>query len=234
MHKNKTKGFTLAEILITISIIGVVAAMTIPSLINKIEMKQYQSSLKKNYSNFSQAIYTLASQNNLDLSSETNFINSLESQMSMGKKGTFASTTNLPANFNYKCYKSSSGMCGNLLKRPNIDASSSFITNDGTRYLLYSFSSECNSSNYHVKINPTEITPQNNACAVIYLDTNGDKNPNQIGVDLHMFFLVKKDNEYYLRPSGANVDTNCQLDYPEDYNKSLHCTNRMLLDQTMP
>ncbi len=234
MHKKQNKGFTLAEILITLSIIGIVAAMTIPALINKIEMKQHQSALKKNYSNFSQAIYTLASQSNLDLSSATDFVNSLESQISMVKKGTFASTTTLPTVFNYKCYKSSSGTCGNLLKRPNIDGTSSFITSDGTRYIVYGISSECTDSNFHARINPAETMPQSNTCTVMYVDTNGDKNPNQIGVDVHMFFLLKKDNEYYVRPSGANVNTDCQSDYPEDYNKSLHCTNRMLLDQTMP
>lgn len=43
----KTSGFTLAEILITIAIIGVVSALTIPSIIQKYEMKQTVIKLKK-------------------------------------------------------------------------------------------------------------------------------------------------------------------------------------------
>ena len=37
-YKNK-KGFTLAEVLITLGIIGVVAALTMPALINSYEKK---------------------------------------------------------------------------------------------------------------------------------------------------------------------------------------------------
>ena len=45
---NKT-GFTLAEILITIGIIGVVAALTIPVLIQNSNSKSLQLSLKNHY-----------------------------------------------------------------------------------------------------------------------------------------------------------------------------------------
>lgn len=44
---NKKAGFTLAEILITLGIIGVVAAMTIPTLIANTKSQQYRAQLKK-------------------------------------------------------------------------------------------------------------------------------------------------------------------------------------------
>lgn len=50
----KNKGFTLAEVLITLGIIGVVAAMTLPALTNKIEKTVLKSQIKKNYSYLSQ------------------------------------------------------------------------------------------------------------------------------------------------------------------------------------
>ena len=46
MRKDYQKGFTLAEILITLGIIGVVAALSIPSLINKINEIQTVSRVK--------------------------------------------------------------------------------------------------------------------------------------------------------------------------------------------
>ena len=46
-------GFTLAEVLVTLGIIGVVAAMTMPSVVNNVEGKQLQSALKKGYSEIS-------------------------------------------------------------------------------------------------------------------------------------------------------------------------------------
>lgn len=49
----KKTAFTLAEVLITLGIIGVVAAMTMPSVVNNVEEKQLQSALKKGYSEVS-------------------------------------------------------------------------------------------------------------------------------------------------------------------------------------
>ncbi len=50
------KGFTLAEVLITLGIIGIVAAMTIPTLISKIQKQQIEAQLKENYSVIAQAM----------------------------------------------------------------------------------------------------------------------------------------------------------------------------------
>ena len=50
------KAFTLAEVLITLGIIGVVAAMTIPTLISNYKAKVYGTRLKEFYSIMSQAV----------------------------------------------------------------------------------------------------------------------------------------------------------------------------------
>ena len=52
----KKFGFTLAEVLITLGIIGVVAAMTIPSLMTTFQKRETVSKLKSTYSIISQAI----------------------------------------------------------------------------------------------------------------------------------------------------------------------------------
>ena len=49
-------AFTLAEVLITLGIIGVVAALTLPSLMAKHRKVQIVTSMKKFYSTFSQAV----------------------------------------------------------------------------------------------------------------------------------------------------------------------------------
>ena len=46
----KKTGFTLAEVLITLGIIGVVAAMTIPTLITNYQKKQFEAQFAKTYS----------------------------------------------------------------------------------------------------------------------------------------------------------------------------------------
>ena len=55
-NNNRKCAFTLAEVLITLGIIGIVSAMTIPNLINKFEEKKTVSILKETYSMLSQAM----------------------------------------------------------------------------------------------------------------------------------------------------------------------------------
>ena len=52
----RKSAFTLAEVLITLGIIGVVAALTIPSIIHKYKSIVLQNQLKKSYSNIQQAV----------------------------------------------------------------------------------------------------------------------------------------------------------------------------------
>ena len=52
----KRFGFTLAEVLITLGIIGVVAAMTMPTLMNQTNGAQYKTAYKKALSAMSQAV----------------------------------------------------------------------------------------------------------------------------------------------------------------------------------
>ena len=52
----KRFGFTLAEVLITLGIIGVVAAMTMPTLMNSTNGAQYKAAYKKALSAISQAV----------------------------------------------------------------------------------------------------------------------------------------------------------------------------------
>lgn len=58
-YKNRNNGFTLAEVLITLGIIGVVVAMTMPTLISKYKHKEYETRFKKAYSMLAQATYDL-------------------------------------------------------------------------------------------------------------------------------------------------------------------------------
>ena len=54
-EKSRKVAFTMAEVLITLGIIGIVAAMTLPSLINNSKHKELEGGLKKNYSVIQQA-----------------------------------------------------------------------------------------------------------------------------------------------------------------------------------
>ena len=51
-------GFTMAEVLVTLGIIGIVASMTMPGLIKKHKRVESETRLKKAYSTISQAFLT--------------------------------------------------------------------------------------------------------------------------------------------------------------------------------
>lgn len=53
---SRNEGFTLAEVLITLGIIGVVAAMTMPTLVTNYKLKEYSVRLKRFYSTMQNAI----------------------------------------------------------------------------------------------------------------------------------------------------------------------------------
>ena len=55
----KRNGFTLAEVLVTLMVIGVVAVLTIPSIINTVTEQQYKTAYKKAFSTINQAVRML-------------------------------------------------------------------------------------------------------------------------------------------------------------------------------
>jgi len=52
----RRRGYTLSEVLITIAVIGVIAALTIPTMLNNMSKKVYLSAYKKRYAEISTAI----------------------------------------------------------------------------------------------------------------------------------------------------------------------------------
>ncbi len=55
MNYKSIKGFTLSEVLITLGIIGVVAALTIPTLIQNVSNRDVETKLKKFYTTINEA-----------------------------------------------------------------------------------------------------------------------------------------------------------------------------------
>lgn len=79
MNENRKYAFTLAEVLITLGIIGVVAAMTIPMLISKIQKAQIETQIRENYSSIYQTM-------KMAENDEVGAINSLGVSLSSNKK----------------------------------------------------------------------------------------------------------------------------------------------------
>ena len=75
MFQNKKRAFTLAEVLVTLGIIGVIAAMTIPTLMSNTKGAKFRSQYKKTLSTLNQAAVMTQVQYDLDYSNVSPYCN---------------------------------------------------------------------------------------------------------------------------------------------------------------
>ena len=68
------RGFTLAEVLITLGIIGVIAAMTVPTLMNNSTEIEFRSAFKKGLASLNQAVTMNVALDNVDFDSLTSTV----------------------------------------------------------------------------------------------------------------------------------------------------------------
>ena len=81
------KAFTLAEVLITLAIIGIVAALTIPSVISNYQQQEFKTGLKKAVSVLNEAIQTNIAQEGETPYENENLYEYLQRHISILKSG---------------------------------------------------------------------------------------------------------------------------------------------------
>ncbi len=202
-------GFTLAEVLVTLGIIGVVAALTMPSLISNHQKKVFATKAKKTYSAISQAIRLYQAQEGT-IGDVTGLFDTSNSSVESAK--AFAKYFDTPVK---TCYSDSED-CSYILKLtyPLYDESNKanigtvlgapskpyFILKDGTLIAVQQHES-CDRSFTSTNFNPDgtagdTYTEHQTNCATIYFDTNGSQLPNQYGMDA-FDIRVRADGSYY-------------------------------------
>ncbi|MCM1339306.1 MAG: prepilin-type N-terminal cleavage/methylation domain-containing protein [Muribaculaceae bacterium] len=192
------KGFTLAEILITLGIIGVVAAITIPGLITTHKKHVTASKLKKAVSTLNQAI-KLSEQENGELETWDKTLSKEEftkryfnPYMKIMKICTKQDTCG------YKGARSWSHLNGNngsIYNNPFENGRTPMLGMDGIIY-VFGFS-------------PDRPLADNEN--IIIIDINGSEKPNKFGQDV--FFLIRNEEADSVTPYGANkgavIKTDC-------------------------
>jgi type II secretory pathway pseudopilin PulG len=168
MRKKFFSAFTLAEVLITLGIIGVVAALTIPTLMNNAQKKDLESGFKKSYTNLCnvyQKLYHDDGENDIDFSVASN-ITEFFSYFNVANGPTrlsnvYGSVGAMPFDKSMTdknaSYLSLSGGCPNFV-----------VLNDGSTLWLYGSGGQA--------------VPNR-----IGVDTNGVKPPNRLGYDVFGF-----------------------------------------------
>lgn len=195
MHLNK-KGFTIAEILITLGIIGIVAAMTIPVLLENVQDMQNKIAWKKAYSIIAQASLQVLSENG---NTFKNLCGYFDSKCLKDKYAPYLNTSKLCDSSNGGTY----GICwihtgsyldGGTLTDNAWDGANSragAILNNGT-LILFMYQYDTGHKNW--AINPY--------FGNVYIDVNGFKGPNIISKDI--FGLTLYENT--IKPFGIPGD----------------------------
>ena len=202
----KLKGFTMAEVLITIGIIGLVAAMTMPTLINNAKNKELEAAFKKQYSLLSQAINHLQAQDVCTHSScipnGTTMLNYFDKIYKINKRCDDM-PEGLPE-YDKWCFPKNQ----NDTKYTNYNKTSSYLNtasfDDGQFYTmdgaLISFEKR-----------------STDGIVIISIDVNGRaKRPNAFGHDLFMFQILDKGPVGVLVPMGTEgtlYEDNENVDY---------------------
>ena len=191
----KRYGFTLAEVLITLGIIGVVAAMTMPTLMNSTQGAQYKAAYKKALSALSQAVVlnvALDDYNFADLDADNyTLTDMLSSRMNVVRTETGSSNIK-NGDKDYKVTTTTGTREG--AKGVDIaEGNTTLFFNDGIMFSFPTGAKNCSKD---------ETTGSTDACYG-FIDVNGVKAPNK---------MVKCDSGS-VDGTGANA---CQVTNPTD------------------
>ena len=197
----KKAAFTLAEVLITLGIIGVVAAMTIPNLISSYQKKATVTKLQKAISILNQA-YRLSYDENGDISAKDVLASGMTNEEYFNTYwAPYIKKAHLCKTYSECGYKTSNPWkyakgtsCGTHVVSTRVRTT--FYTPDGFLYLILIAS-----------VNDPEVRENNN----IYLDLNGGAGPNVFGKDVFILTRVVEGGvrPYCYQKTDVQIDQNC-------------------------
>lgn len=177
MQKNKV-AFTLAEVLVTLGIIGVVSAMTIPTLIQNYQKQVFVTQLKKAYSELSQGFQNVLVDKKAMTLAETKMFNNNPSSTETFFRTYFKTSA---------ICTSSKSDCLNLSDYTNLSGNTITLGSEVGQASVSSGTWVCAALRDGVTacISPYPI----NSELPMYVDTNGKQGPNVAGRDLFYFYV---------------------------------------------
>ena len=222
--RGKKAGFTLAEVLITLGLLGVVIAMTLPTVVGKYKKQATISQLKKAYTVLSQMVLQAQEDNGEAYFSTSSDVD--ENAVKVFFEQYWLPYFNNPTVSNDGLYPYG---IANPLKRVNGDsyelyvytsyqnARVYFTTMDGTAYLVYMMDWEYQ---YDGDGNIISQTAKYSSTQRVYVDLNGVKPPNILGKDVFAFQVFFDKN--IVRPYGYNknqeeINNVCSLNGTGNY-----------------
>ena len=229
-------GFTLAEVLITIGIIGVVAAMTMPSLVAHYRDKQTVVALKKFYSSMSQALNAAIAKNGETESwGADNFVNSGDSDTgdtptddANNKDVERASISPFIKELKLlkDCGRKADG-CFTDVKIKRLNGTDDRNIERQTRYYKVILS-----DGTMLALSGEELAATSNF--EIWVDINGSKSPNTLGKDVFMFAIRNNKFEPYSTVSTGDMVEICSPFQNKDgASRGYNCANWVLHNENL-
>ena len=222
----KKVAFTLAEVLITLGIIGVVVALIMPTVISKTKDKQYKAARAKALSTIGNASKNIAVQGNMnDAQNAKDFVNNiLRSQIAIAKtcENDELENCGLPRKFmNADGYElGMPRLVSDFLSFGDPRAykiggykSYGFLTGDGYAYNLFYFP-ECSGNRPTIDINADTLEL---VCVNAFYDMNGLRGPNQFGKDIGVVtvFYPNETVQAVAPMTETKILGYSSLEYPE-------------------
>ncbi len=217
-------AFTLSEVLITLVIIGIIAALTVPTLLDRFHKDAMGIALSKAYSTINQTLLRMARENDVNGNfARTTLFNStdvvlgdeLVKYIKVSKNCKMSSgcfTTQMGTEFPSLSSKvSTSGVIGNHY---------SFVGNDSVSYMVQSTGSGCIPS-FNGASSTMFSGQMKQICGLIWMDLNGFKEPNTWGNDIFLFYITNGTNPM-LYPAGGRDDSRMQ--WSSDGVTPINCT----------
>ena len=226
---SRLAAFTLAEVLITLGIIGVVVAMTMPSLVQNYKNKQTVAQLKKIYSVLSQA--TVMAESEDGPISDWNMVDgSCESMDEIVSFYTPYLKTLKDCKQSEGCWATTTikGLSGTTNRLDEFSGSfdcakHSIALTDGT-YIVFDIYSDLTSLGIQNDM-PNDI----NSTMAFFVDLNGQKNPNVVGKDIFAFALTK----HGIAPAGIHTNSvQCSREL-KNANSGIDCAAKVLKEEDL-
>ncbi len=223
------KGFTLVEVVLTLSIIGVIAATTIPTMIHETNKKHVIEQLKKSAATLNQAIYnatiTNGQLNTWTWQTEDGIANIMHNIITPRLNVGYMCSGNVSGS-NSHCSYPIRGIDGNEYNISDIFKSkSTVLLNDGSlvaftdaNTFLSEGDGEGGGSDDDSIDKPTGSEcnwggDNTTLCGVFMVDVNGNKKPNMVGKDIFYYGVYLSGA---ILPYGSNegeqfVEDNCSV-----------------------
>lgn len=204
------KGFTLAEVLITLGVIGLVAALTLPSMYNNYQKALIGKTLARSVELVEQGMLNIRQE--AQLNSETGDTFETLSSIKKSDLGLSGSSYITDSNAFYNSTKSFLGIENSDYDVTNISAfAGNLDTNLKSLYTAYKF----NKLNAIVAFqNKTGTTTSNDSIiSRVIIDANGAAKPNTFGKDVFIFGLT---NSGTLIPAGTQKYADFDSKIPAD------------------